>query len=117
MKVLVTGGAGFIGSHTCVELLNAGHEVVIVDNLSNSKEEAVDKIRGITGKDLRFYRVDLLDRRELEDVFAQNPVGAVIHFAGYKAVGESVEKPLEYYWNNIAGTLILLETMRAAGCK
>ncbi|MCI8501181.1 MAG: UDP-glucose 4-epimerase GalE [Oscillospiraceae bacterium] len=117
MKVLVTGGAGFIGSHTCVELLNAGHEVVIVDNLSNSKEEAVDKIREITGKDLRFYRVDLLDRRELEDVFAQNPVGAVIHFAGYKAVGESVEKPLEYYWNNIAGTLILLETMRAAGCK
>lgn len=117
MTVLVTGGAGFIGSHTCVELLGTGHEVIIVDNLSNSKAEAVDKIRQITGKGLQFYQMDILDRCGLQGVFDHNPVDAVIHFAGYKAVGESVEKPLEYYWNNITGTLTLLDVMKAAGCR
>lgn len=117
MTVLVTGGAGFIGSHTCVELLNAGHEVIVVDNLSNSKPEAIDRIQQITGKRPQFYQMDILDRRGLQGVFDHGRIDAVIHFAGYKAVGESVEKPLEYYWNNITGTLTLLDAMKVGGCK
>lgn len=117
MTVLVTGGAGFIGSHTCVELLNAGHEVIVVDNLSNAKADVIGKIRKITGKDLQFYKMDVLDRRGLQGIFDHNAIDAVIHFAAFKAVGESVEKPLEYYWNNITGTLTLLDAMKATGCK
>lgn len=117
MAVLVTGGAGFIGSHTCVELINSGYEVVIVDNLYNSCEEAVKRIEKITGKSVKFYNVDLLDREALTDVFEKESIDSVIHFAGYKAVGESVAKPIEYYYNNIAGTLILTDVMRKHGCK
>ena len=101
MKVLVTGGAGFIGSHTVVELLNDGREVIIVDNFVNSKPIVLDRIRKITGKDFKFYEVDLLDKEALSKVFDENEVDAVIHFAGLKAVGESVEKPLMYYRNNL----------------
>ena len=107
MKVLVTGGAGYIGSHTCVELLNAGHELVIVDNFVNSKPEALDAIRAITGRDFAFHQVDIRDRAALDAVFAAHTVDAVIHFAGLKAVGESVEKPLEYYDNNLYGFIVL----------
>ena len=110
MSILVTGGAGFIGSHTAVELLNAGRDIVIIDNFSNSKPEVLDKIREITGKDFKFYEVDYLNRKELEKVFEENKIEAVLNFAGYKAVGESVKKPLEYYENNISGALVLLET-------
>lgn len=117
MAVLVTGGAGFIGSHTCVELINAGYEVVIVDNLYNSCKEAVNRIEKITGKNVKFYNVDLLDKQALENVFKSESIDSVIHFAGYKAVGESVRKPLEYYHNNITGTLILCDVMRNHGCK
>ena len=118
MKILVTGGAGYIGSYTCVELLNAGYEVVIVDNLYNSSAKAVDRIREITGKDPVFYRADICDRAALEAIFdEQSDVEAVIHFAGYKAVGESVAKPIEYYSNNLAGTLTLTDVMRAHGVK
>ena len=117
MAVLVTGGAGFIGSHTCVELINAGYEVVIVDNLYNSCKEAVNRIEKITGKSVKFYNVDLLDKQALENVFKSESIDSVIHFAGYKAVGESVRKPLEYYHNNITGTLILCDVMRNHGCK
>ena len=118
MKILVTGGAGYIGSHTCVELLNAGYEVVIVDNLYNASAKAVDRIREITGKDPVFYRADICDRAALEAIFdEQKDVEAVIHFAGYKAVGESVAKPIEYYSNNLAGTLTLTDVMRAHGVK
>ena len=97
MSILVTGGAGFIGSHTCVELLNAGYDVVIVDNLYNASEKAVDRVKEITGKDLKFYQVDIRDREGLNEVFDKEDVESVIHFAGLKAVGESVQKPLEYY--------------------
>ena len=118
MKVLVTGGAGFIGSHTCVELLNAGHEIVVVDNFVNSKPEALDAIRRITGRDFAFHEADLRDRAALEGVFAAHPdIDAVIHFAGLKAVGESVQKPLEYYDNNLYGFIVLAEVMRAHGVK
>lgn len=117
MAVLVTGGAGFIGSHTCVELLNAGEEIVILDNFSNSKPEVLDKIKSITGKDFRFYQVDLLNKDGVETVFCENDIDTVIHFAGLKAVGESVQKPLEYYHNNITGTLILCEVMKNHSCK
>ena len=117
MKVLVTGGAGYIGSHTCVELLNAGHELVIVDNFVNSKPEALDAIRAITGRDFAFHEVDLRDRAALKAVFAAHEVDAVIHFAGLKAVGESVEKPLEYYDNNLYGFIVLAEVMREHGVK
>ena len=118
MKILVTGGAGYIGSHTCVELLNAGYDVVVVDNLANSSEVALERVKKITGKDLAFYRCDLLDRKGLDKVFDENPdISGVIHFAGLKAVGESVSKPLEYYHNNITGTLILCDSMRAHGVK
>lgn len=118
MSVLVTGGAGYIGSHTVVELLNRGEEIVIVDNFSNSKPEMLDKIKEITNKDFKFYEVDLLDKEKLEKVFEENPnIDSVIHFAGLKAVGESVAKPIEYYHNNITGTLILLDVMRNHNCK
>ena len=117
MSILVTGGAGYIGSHTVVELLNKGKEIVIIDNFSNSKKEVLDKIREITGKDFKFYEIDYLDREKLEKVFEENKIEAVMNFAGYKAVGESVQKPLEYYTNNVSGCLILLETMRKYNVK
>ena len=117
MRILVTGGAGYIGSHTCVELLKAGYQVVIVDNLSNSKLEAVRRLEAIAGKGVEFHRVDLLDEPALEAVFRRGPVEAVIHFAGFKAVGESVAQPLRYYHNNVTGTLVLLQVMGAHGVK
>lgn len=117
MAILVTGGTGYIGSHTSIELLNRGEEIVIVDNLSNSKIEMCDKIKEITGKDFKFYKVDLLDKENLRKVFEENEISEVIHFAGLKAVGESCEKPIEYYHNNITGTLILLELMKEFNCK
>ena len=107
MQILVTGGAGYIGSHTCLELLQAGYDVVVVDNLSNSKVEPLKRVQALTGKSLQFERVDLLDKPALDQVFAQRDIAAVIHFAGLKAVGESVAQPLRYYQNNIAGTLNL----------
>ena len=117
MKVLITGGAGYIGSHTCVELLNAGHEIIVVDNFSNSKPEVLIRISEITGKDFKFYEIDVRDQKELEKVFQENDIDAVIHFAGLKAVGESVEKPLEYYDNNLGSTLMLCEVMKKYGVK
>ncbi len=117
MKILVTGGTGYIGSHTCVELLNKGHEVVIFDNLFNSQIDVVDKIKTITGKDVKFYKADMLDKESMRPVFEENKFDAVIHFAGLKAVGESVQKPLWYYHNNITGTLQLCELMNEYGCK
>ena len=117
MRILVTGGAGYIGSHTCVELLNLGYEVVVVDNLCNSSEESLNRVEKITGKKPVFYKADLLDRDALEEIFAKEPVDAVIHFAGLKAVGESVSKPLEYYHNNMTGTLVLCDVMRNHGVK
>ena len=117
MTILVTGGAGFIGSHTCVELLNAGYEVVVVDNLYNASEKALERVEQITGKSLKFYKVDLLDAPALTKVFDEEKIDAVIHFAGLTAVGESVAKPLEYYHNNITGTLILCDVMRKHGVK
>ena len=117
MAILVTGGAGYIGSHTCVELLNAGYEVVVVDNLSNSSQESLRRVEEITGKKLTFYEVDILDRSRLERVFGAQQIDSVIHFAGFKAVGESVSKPWEYYYNNISGTLVLCDVMRNHGVK
>ena len=117
MSILVTGGAGFIGSHTVVELLEKNEDIIIVDNFINSKPEVLDKIKKITKKDFKFYEVDLLDGEKLENVFKENKIEAVIHFAGLKAVGESVEKPIEYYHNNITGTLILLKLMKKYNCK
>lgn len=118
MSVLITGGAGFIGSHTVVELLNAGYEVVIVDNFCNSKPVVLDRIKQITGKDFRFYEVDLLCREDLEKVFIENPdIDSCIHFAGLKAVGESVALPLKYYHNNLTGTLVLCELMAKYNVK
>lgn len=117
MKILVTGGAGYIGSHTCVELLEEGYEVVIVDNLYNASEKAVERIKEITGKDVVFYRADIRDYNAMNDIFAKEKPEAVIHFAGMKAVGESVSKPMEYYENNIGGTLTLCKAMRENGCK
>ncbi len=115
-KILVTGGAGYIGSHTVLDLLAAGYEVEVVDNLVNSKEEALRRVEKIAGRTIPFHRVDLLDRPALEAIFAQGSFDAVIHFAGLKAVGESVSIPLRYYHNNLTGTLILCEVMAAAGC-
>jgi len=115
MNILVTGGAGYIGSHTCVELLNKGHRVTVVDNLSNSREESLRRVQDLTGKPLAFHRLDLLDRPALEAVFAAGSFDAVIHFAGLKAVGESVSIPLKYYHNNITGTLVLCDVMQAHG--
>ena len=117
MKILVTGGTGYIGSHTCVELLNEGYEVVVFDNLYNSKIDVVDKIEKITGKKITFYKADMLDKESMRPVFEEHTFDAVIHFAGLKAVGESVAKPLLYYQNNIAGTLNLCELMNEYGCK
>ena len=117
MRILVTGGAGYIGSHTCLELLNQGHEVVVFDNLCNSSEESLNRVKKLTGKDLTFYKADMLDREAMEHIFDCEKIDAVIHFAGLKAVGESVSKPLEYYYNNIAGTLILCDVMRNHGVK
>jgi UDP-glucose 4-epimerase len=112
MAVLVTGGAGYIGSHTTIELLQAGYEIIIIDNFSNSKPESIRRIKEITGKDFQFYNVDLLDRESLEQVFFENHIEVVIHFAGLKAVGESVSIPLHYYHNNITGTLVLCDVMK-----
>lgn len=117
MSVLVTGGAGYIGSHTCVELLEAGYEVVVVDNLYNASAEALKRVEKITGKNVAFYEADILDKKALEKIFDAHEIEAVIHFAGYKAVGESVRKPIEYYHNNMAGTLVLCDVMRAHGVK
>ena len=117
MSILVTGGAGFIGSHTVVLLQEAGYDVVVVDNLSNSSEKSLDRVKAITGKEVTFYKADILDRDALEKIFAKEEITACIHFAGLKAVGESVAKPWEYYQNNIAGTLVLVDVMRKHGCK
>jgi UDP-glucose 4-epimerase len=112
MNVLVTGGAGYIGSHTCLELLKAGHDVIVVDNLSNSKYESLRRVQDIAGKTLNFHEVDILDREALDGVFAQYSVDMVIHFAAFKAVGESVKLPMKYYHNNVTGTLMLCEVMK-----
>jgi UDP-glucose 4-epimerase len=117
MKILVTGGAGYIGSHTCLELLLAGYEVVVVDNLSNSKQESLRRVQELAGRTLDFYKVDLRDKPALEAVFSRYSVQAVVHFAGLKAVGESVTIPLQYYQNNVTGTLVLCEVMQAHGIK
>lgn len=117
MSILVTGGAGYIGSHTCLELLKAGYEVVVADNLCNSSEEAVRRVEKIAGKPVKFYQADILDRESLNKIFDTEEIDSVIHFAGLKAVGESVAKPLEYYHNNITGTLILCDVMRNHGVK
>ncbi len=117
MAILVTGGAGYIGSHTCVELLDAGYEVVVLDNLSNASEKSLERVGALTGKKVTFYKGDILDRDILNKIFAEQKIDSCIHFAGLKAVGESVAKPWEYYNNNIAGTLTLVDVMRQNGCK
>lgn len=117
MKILVTGGAGYIGTHTCVELINAGHEPVVVDSYINSFPEAIKRVEKITGKKVKSYKADIRDRAALDKIFKENKFDYVIHFAGLKAVGESCAKPLEYYDNNIVGTLTLLEVMREHDCK
>ena len=118
MSILVSGGAGYIGSHTCVELLEAGYDIVVVDNLCNASEEAVRRVEQITGKTVPFVKADLCDPAATEALFAQYPdIDAVMHFAGLKAVGESVRKPLEYYTNNLVSTLVLLNVMRDHGVK
>ncbi len=117
MTILVTGGAGYIGSHTCVELLNAGYEIVVVDNLCNSSAKSLEVVEEITHKKVKFYETDLLDRAGLEEIFQKESIDAVIHFAGLKAVGESVQKPLEYYSNNLTGSLTLCDVMRKYGVK
>ena len=117
MAILVTGGAGFIGSHTVVELQNEGYEVVVVDNLSNSSKKSLERVKEITGKEVQFYQADILDKEALEKIFKAHSIDACIHFAGLKAVGESVAKPWEYYNNNITGTLTLLDVMKQFGCK
>lgn len=117
MAILVTGGAGYIGSHTCIELINAGYDVVVLDNLSNSSEKSLERVAQITGKKVPFYKVDILDREGMDEVFKKESIDSVIHFAGLKAVGESVAKPLEYYHNNITGTLLLCDVMRSHNVK
>lgn len=117
MKILVTGGAGFIGSHTCVELLNKGYEVVVIDNLDNSSPKSLKRVEEITGKTLSFYEGDVRNEELLEEIFSAHTIDCVIHFAGLKAVGESCRKPIEYYNNNLYGTLVLLDVMRRHGCK
>lgn len=117
MSVLVTGGLGYIGSHTCVELMNVGQEIVVVDNLYNCKKSSYDRIKALTGKDFSFYECDIRNREGLNEVFEKENITSVIHFAGLKAVGESVRKPLEYFDNNITGTLVLLDVMRKHNCK
>lgn len=116
-KVLVTGGTGYIGSHTVVELLNSGREVVIIDDFSNSRPEVLEKIKEITGKSVKFYNINYLDKQALEKVFEENEIESVINFAGFKAVGESVKEPLKYYHNNVSGAIILLETMQKYNVK
>lgn len=116
-NILVTGGAGYIGSHTVVELLENGYGVVVVDNLSNSSKESLKRVKKITGKDVKFYEADVRDRAAMEKIFTENKIDYVIHFAGLKAVGESCVKPVEYYDNNLGGTLVLLDVMRSHGCK
>ena len=117
MAILVTGGAGYIGSHTCIELLNAGYEVVVMDNLYNASEEALRRVEKITGKHVTFYKANMLDREAVNEIFEKESIDSVIHFAGLKAVGESVHKPLEYFDNNVTGTLVLLDVMRKHDCK
>lgn len=117
MAILVTGGAGYIGSHTCIELLNAGYEVVVVDNLYNSSEKAIQRVEQISGKKVSFYKADILDKEALNEIFDKESIDSVIHFAGLKAVGESVAKPLEYYHNNMTGTFILCDVMRNHNVK
>jgi len=117
MGILVTGGAGYIGSHTCVELLNSGYEVIVVDNFSNSNPESLKRVQEITGRHLKFYEIDILEKVALEKVFSENNIEAVIHFAGFKAVGESLQIPISYYHNNITGTLILCEEMKKHNVK
>ncbi len=116
MNILVTGGTGFIGSHTCVELLNNNYNVIIIDNLSNSSIEVLEKIEKITSKKPKFYKIDLCDKEKVKEIFNENKIDAVIHFAGYKAVGESVSNPLKYYRNNLDSTLTLLEVMKEVNC-
>jgi UDP-glucose 4-epimerase len=117
MNILVTGGTGYIGSHTCVELMNAGHDVIVFDNLCNSKESALDRIEKITGKRPKFYVADMRDLDSIRRIFSENTIDAVVHFAGLKAVGESVAKPVEYYKNNVGGTLNILSAMNEFGVK
>jgi len=117
MSVLVTGGAGYIGSHTCVELLNAGYDVVIADNLYNCKPTSLERIKNLVSKPFKFYNCDIRDKKALQNIFEHEDIDCVIHFAGLKAVGESVQKPLEYFDNNVTGTLVLLDVMRENGCK
>lgn len=117
MSILVTGGAGYIGSHTCVELLNRGEEIVVLDNFCNSKPEAIEKIKQITGKSFKFYELDLLNEEGMTKLFEENNITEVIHFAGLKAVGQSVSKPLEYYMNNISGSVILFKVMQKFNCR
>lgn len=117
MSILVTGGAGYIGSHTCVELINSGKDVVIADNLYNCKKSSLDRIRALVGRDFKFYECDIRDAQGLQKIFDNEKIDSVIHFAGLKAVGESVEKPLEYFDNNVNGTLVLLDVMRKNNCK
>ena len=117
MAILVTGGAGYIGSHTVIELQSAGYDVVVLDNLSNSSEKSLERVEKITGKLVKFYKADILDREALNDIFEKEDIDSCIHFAGLKAVGESVAKPWEYYENNIAGTLTLVDVMRKHGVK
>lgn len=117
MSVLVTGGAGYIGSHTAVELLNAGKDIVIIDDFSNSKPEVLENIKKITGKDFKFYEMDYADREKLEKIFEENNIDSVMNFAGFKAVGESTKKPIEYYINNVSGALVLFDTMRKYNVK
>ena len=117
MAILLPGGAGFIGSHTAVELLKEGKEIIIIDDFSNSTPKSIEAIKKITGKDFKFYEMDYADREKLEKVFEENKIDAVMNFAGFKAVGESVQKPIEYYTNNISGALVVLDVMRKYGCK
>lgn len=117
MAILTTGGAGYIGSHTCIELINAGYDVVVVDNLDNSSEKALERVEAIVGKKIKFYKEDVRNKEAMRKIFTENDIEAVIHFAGLKAVGESVAKPIEYYDNNLISTLVLLEVMREFGCK
>ncbi len=117
MSILITGGAGYIGTHTCVELLNRGEDLVVIDNFYNSNPKAIENVKKITGKDFKFYEADILDREKLTKIFEENDIDSVIHFAGLKAVGESVAKPIEYYINNVSGSLVLFDVMRKFDCK
>ena len=117
MTILVTGGAGYIGSHTCVALLEAGHKVIVADNLCNSKAETIDKIKQITGKDATFYKIDVTDEAAVDSIFSKHKIDGIIHFAGLKAVGESVEKPLAYYYNNLVSTMVLAKACSKYGVK